>query len=301
MTDIKTNQGALNERAMRVRVSVHQCTFRKYSAEASKEAAMAKGAEADSISSTKYTIAKEALKPIRQAADKIGDYVRDNTLPWQDDGWRILTAAHYTDFMQEIGTLTDAFRAEVDAFIPQYQQYREEAKIRLNGYFNEADYPEAWELSARFTCEIKFDNITGADDFRCNLTGGSVDTIREQITSDTERATKAAVHDLYERLFESLQSMQERLTGVDGKGKDKVFRNTLISNVEDLTRLIPALNLTGDTTLDALAKAAGAMLADVQPDQLRANNKDYDNGKRQAVTRDVDQIVSKMAGIMGPA
>ena len=65
---------------------------------------------------------------------------------------------------------------------------------------------------------------------RLNLQGGEVDRIRERIESRVKKATDTAMNDLWERLYQSVSRMAERLDNTD-----KVFRDSLVNNLCSLT------------------------------------------------------------------
>ncbi|NJL73622.1 MAG: hypothetical protein HC888_19950, partial [Candidatus Competibacteraceae bacterium] len=73
-------------------------------------------------------------------------------------------------------------------------------------------------------------------------------------------AVKRATLDLYRRLGQTVGRMAERL------GDEKnIFRDSLVSNLSELLDLIPALNVTGDPTLERLRADAAAVFTRIDP------------------------------------
>jgi hypothetical protein len=99
---------------------------------------------------------------------------------------------------------------------------------------------------------------------------------------------KVANDALYERLSDALGRVVERLD--DG---DKVFRNTLITNLRDLCVQIPKLNVMGDETILRLVGKA-EKIANLEPDQIRA-----DETVRQTAHKTAGDILAAM-GITQP-
>ena len=77
----------------------------------------------------------------------------DHTLSWEDWGARILPAAAYFDYMNEQRGFKTAFDAAADQFERNYVQYVNDAKAALNGMFDPDDYPDVYDIRARFAFE----------------------------------------------------------------------------------------------------------------------------------------------------
>ena len=93
----------LNEKAMLVKLKISQWTARKYDRKISDKVARDMGADPDAGRYTKVLIANEAIEKINKLANEIRNkYHYTNTLPWLDDGSRILPAKNFQEYSQKI-------------------------------------------------------------------------------------------------------------------------------------------------------------------------------------------------------
>lgn len=102
---------------------------------------------------SKRLVAKERLEEIAQIATRARHH-HEQTLPWLDEGSRILPAANYFDYMQRQNAYAAEFEQAVSAFAGIYPAVVNEARQSLNGLFNPADYPSADQISGLFTMRV---------------------------------------------------------------------------------------------------------------------------------------------------
>jgi len=77
--------------------------------------------------------------------------------------------------------------------------------------------------------------------------------------------------------------------GKTKKKAESTFRDSLVTNVADLGKLLPSLNVTGDPRIDAIATEM-LKLSAVSPDSLRDDDK-----ARAATVNAADAILSKVS------
>lgn len=281
----------INERAMLVTLSIRQWSAQKHDKRVSQEVAQNHGSDPAMGRYNKSLIAREALEKIKQAAGAARTEHYFRTAPWTDDGARILSSTGFFEYQAKLKALETTFMDAVEAFLEGYPQYVEEARRRLNGLFNEADYPPPAKMRARFAFETQVRPIPAAADFRVDL--GDIETAR--IRSEIEAAVKAtidgAMRDTWTRLKDVVSHMAERLKAyqVTKDGVQNPFRDTLVSNITELLEILPSLNLTGDPNLTAIADQIRRDLTAAQPCDLREHAH-----VRQAVAQRAEEILSKM-------
>jgi hypothetical protein len=95
-----------------------------------------------------------------------------------------------------------------------------------------------------------------------------LEELRGRIGEQWKAQEDKATGDLYQRLAVAVSHMADTLAD-----PEKVFRNSLVDNLMELTDLIPSLNFTADPDLDELAKATRAKLAAIDPETLRTDLK----------------------------
>ncbi|MHA1952471.1 MAG: hypothetical protein ACW96U_00805 [Candidatus Heimdallarchaeaceae archaeon] len=258
---------SIHEKAMLVNLSISQWGMRKYDKKISNEIERKYNA-IDAGRYNKVLIAIEEGKKIEKVATEIYVYNRVNTLPWKDEGHRILPSANFFEYTTKMNDKKIKFWDSVQAFLSNYETYKEEARIRLNGMFNESDYPNLEVLKSKYKIDISFYPIPDSGDFRVNLRDDEVDRIKVDIEQTVKKAEQDAVNDLWSRLYKAVEHIIERLSDKDNK-----FKDTLIGNVIELADLLPRLNFTNDSKLDEMIKDLNQSICVISPENIRKDAK----------------------------
>ena len=122
---------SLSSRAMLCSLSISMWSARKHDPEASEEIAQRPGAQADAGRYHKVLLPKEALAEIHKVVSEARQEHYFMTLPWDDNGYRVLAAAAYMDHTEKMRALSNRFSPAVEALVQQFGQLVEEAKVRL--------------------------------------------------------------------------------------------------------------------------------------------------------------------------
>jgi hypothetical protein len=289
---MNTNTTSLSERAMLASLNIRRwqaaLTDKKITAEVATTHAVS---EKRAGRYRKNAIDVEALsfKAVVSAASELRNQHYFYTLPWSQDGARILTTAMFAHYSSDMRTLRGAFSRVVEGFVEDYPRLKQAAKRELNGMYNEGDYPT--NIAAKFGVDVVIMPLPDSQDFRASLSDETVAEIKQDIQTELQKTTQLAMREPYERLYSHISRIVMRLTD-----KKAVFRDTLITGLADLCAILPGLNLTGDPQLDDLRKRAEKMIANLDPQDLR----DVPSVRRD-VAREAAQIQHLMAGFMGPA
>jgi hypothetical protein len=273
----------LAERAVLASPSIRIWTARKFDKRVTADVTAEHGAAADAGRWNKSLVSRDALTAVTTAASRAREYHYQTTLPWSDDGARILPTALYLDRTDAAGKLVPgyasrmrefrtAFDAAVADFVRGYPDYVEAARERLNGMFNAADYPAPAAIAGKFDFAVNVNPVPSGRDFRVEIG----DAVRADVERRVQETTAAAMADACKRVAETIGTMADKLAGYvpprDGAGAGGVFRDSLVSNVRDLAAVLPAFNLTGSPEFDRIA-ARVADLARPEADQLRTDDK----------------------------
>lgn len=241
----------------------------------------------DALRVVKRLISKESIQAFKKIESEARTFHRENTVPWLDDGSRMLPAKHHTEYMKAMRRLREKFEDAATDFCTKWPDTLKQARIDLNGTFNEADYPDESTIAHHFKFRISSNPVPDAGDIRVDLPAQEVEAIRRELGDRIDEAEKAAKNDLYGRVGEALATMVNKLAT-----KDAVFRDSLVTNVMEIANLIPALNVTGDTKLEKVRIEILNTIGKVRPDELRDD----------AFTRkDTLASAQKILDIMGPS
>lgn len=256
---------SLKEQVMIINLSISQWSARKYDQTATREVEQAHDAK-EAGRFNKVLMQSETLKKIGQVASKIRTYHYENTLPWGDNGDRILPTEKYFDYISQIGMLKYEFTELVDAFVEEYTEEKERSKKRLNTLYHETDYPQPESLRKKFDVAVGIMPIAESNDLRVNMSDSVVNDIRQRIEKELGNRVESAVQDMLERLRNVVGKMVETL--ID---PDKVFRDSLIGNIESVVEVLPTLNFNNDQRVTDAVNMCRSLVVD--PDKLRNNSK----------------------------
>lgn len=273
---------SMNTRAMLSTLSIKQYAARKYDKKATREIAQTHGTNENVGRYNKNLLPADAAsyKAIATAAGAARIEFYKNTLPWLDDGARVLPSTNYLSCVSEMRKRTDAFELTISPFIVEYPLLKARAKAALNGLYREEDYPTVDKLKAAFKMNLRFFPLPDAADFRADIRQEDVDAIKQQIDFDTKSSIAKAMEEPYKRLFDGVAHMASRLseskTCACRACKGRVFqggefKDTLVSNLVDLCDTLPRLNLTGDPQLTASVEEVKAALTGFSAGALRDN------------------------------
>jgi len=255
----------IQHKGMIAYLNISTWTARKFDARITREIE-ASYAASNSGRYNKILIATEYLANIQKIASAARKYHYENTLPWFDNGGRMLPAANYFGYVQKIDEFRNEYFQEVTKFLNLYPGYKDEARQRLNGMFAEEDYPDLEQLKGKYGLAIQLQPIPDADDFRVSLNEDDVEAIRDAYRLQLEKSMAEANKELWERLYEVVGHLLERLATADSK-----FKNSLVENIRELCELMPKLNISDDEHLNAVVAEVQQTLARLSPDDLRKN------------------------------
>ncbi len=220
-----------------------------------------------------------------------------NTLPWDDQGSRLLTVANYERYTELMDELRERMVRERARFIEDYDDNIDKARLDLGKLFRIEDYPSKEALQGKFGLRYRIIPVPDADHFMAKLASDDTDRVKRDIESQIEERLHDAVGDLYRRLGEAVERVSERLRE-DDEGKPLVFRDSMIGNIRELVDVVPRLNIFGDETLAQLCGQVKDRIAGVEPDALRPS-KTFDPAARARVKREADALAEKFAGYFG--
>jgi len=246
-------------------------------------------AASDAARVNKHIVPKESLKEIITAQGALRTHFYTNTLPWGDNGDRLLPRLSFMDFMQAHGKLNEEFNNAVDNFVHEkYLRARDQAEFRMGEMFRSEDYPEPEQLRRRFAVNLDIHGVPTGHDFRVDMVTNTVDMLRKQIEEKNQERVTSAMRDVWDRLADVLGHFANKMSD------DSVFRDSTVKNLEELVDMLPALNVTGDPQLEQIRQDITDTLIGYTPKDLRK-----DMAVRQAAAQESKRIIDQMSGFMG--
>lgn len=279
----------LTERAMTMNLSIGIWQGYRLDKDASAKVTSNAGASADAARVNKHLIPKEDLAPLVTSSNAIRTHFYANTLPWRDNGDRLMPRKQFLEFIPAHEKLVAEFEAEVGKFLDErYPIAIERAEFRMGDMFKRDDYPHASELRRKFYAQLDIDAISTAEDFRVQIDQEHTDKIKATMSAAIEQRLAAATGDVWKRMAETVEYFRARMA--DPKA---VFRDTTVTNIGDMLDLIPGLNVMDDPNIEMvrglIAKAFG---------QVDAKDIRKDPAHRAQLASEAQSVMDKMAGFM---
>jgi hypothetical protein len=297
---------SLSSKAMLCTVSISAWSGYKFDREASEQIAEIHGAEKDSGRFNKRLVPRKELEEITKI---IGRARRDHefvTLPWSDNGYRVLPAAAYMDHTNTMRLHVAEFNAAVSRLAASFEVLVTN-QSRLGTLFKVEDYPGMRdeggrlrftvpeELRARFSFETKVLPLPDAADFRVSIGDQDRERIKRQIAESIQASLRVGTRELWQRLYKVVSHMSERMTeynAAEDGNKPRLY-DSMITNVVEIVDVLPKLNIAGDTELDRMAIEIRKSLV-VDPQELRKSETMRSDAAKAAA-----DIAQRMAAYMG--
>ncbi len=283
----------VSSRAMLVATKVRLWSGEKRDKRLSRELCDMTQAETNAIRANKSLLG-DAIGPVQAAERAVRQEVNDRTLPWMDDGTRILKGSAFLPFTEAVNAKVRAFDAAVAQFVDDYPAVKEQARARLGQAYEDRDFPSQSRLAERFGVKLTFLPIPSGDDFRIALGQDEIAAVRRNAEDAVRESVQEAVRNLLDRLREPVARLSSRLRLMRRTGRGKIehpFRDTIIENVRAVVALAPTLNLMDDPRITALCGDIERLLTAHHPDQLRASP-----SLRTKVANDADDILRRLEG-----
>ena len=230
----------------------------------------------------------DKLDELRTLAGQIRQHFYKITLPWSDEGFRLLPANFYFDLMARMREFEAGFEQGVESFLGVYPQYIEQVRPELNGLFREEDYPAAEKLRKKFGVKLEVLPIPSGADFRVQMSAEEQARVSREIDANVRESLMRGTEDLWKRLREVVAHMVDRLNEPESR-----FHGSLVTNVLDLVEILPRLNVNGDADLNRFAEQVKERLCNYSAQDLKKHDL-----LRVTTAADAANIVAEMDGLL---
>lgn len=280
--------------AMIVELSVSTWTARKLDRKVTDEVVQNKHAKAtDAARVNKHLLAgRNELENINKYVTASRGFMYDNTLPWSDNGQRLLPAVKFMEFDQAMRERQDVFEKMVNDFVKVYPTLITAQAMQLGSMFNRDDFPSVSEIRQKFGWSLGYLPVPKAGDFRIDVGNKAQKELQERLEELANKRVQEAHNSLWEKLHEHLGRMADRLQVdvIGGEEKPRKFHDTLVTGGLELCDVLKSLNITGDQKLENARKSLERVLLGLDPNDLRK-----DMLTREGVRKEVEQIMSKFS------
>ncbi len=235
------------------------------------------------------------LKGIKAVRTAVCDFIGRNTLPWSEDGKRLLPAANFDKFQSKMEDFKHQWRVEVEDFVRRWDDMLYEAASASGKLFDKSAYPDKSEVTGKFKFSVNFSKVPNANDFRVELISESAEAeIRKSISDQVNQEVLSGKRDILERITKNMRHLAEVLT--DPK---KQFRKSALTNATEMAQLLKDLNVTNDPSITDLADDAKSLLDNFDADDLITKGQEAQIEAGKKVNESLGKIEQTANAIFG--
>lgn len=213
--------------------------------------------------------ARQDVQELSRVATEARKRFHELVLPYGRSAGLVPTA-RYFDFMEEIGQFRRQFEAEKQDLLSNFKQALDNAAEANGKLFDINNYPSYAEMEDRIFFSIEITPVPTGNEYDqlADLTPEQIENLKREAIITNQSKAEDAMKALYDRLFKTVKHVGERLTDEE-TGDQKVFRDTLLTNLEKALEAAETLNITDDNDLKQLAQEVREVIAGVTANDLR--------------------------------
>ena len=248
----------------------------------------------------KQLLSAESLKPIKSAIDSVKSLHNRITLPWSDNGERLLPIKTHDAYKDGMLAAIERVDKAVADFLEKYETLISEARVNLGDMFDEQDYPNPGTIRRKFGVVYDISAVPNSSHFLAEIDEAEAARIKADIDRRTQVKLDAAMVNLYERVEECIRRLITRL-GHDEDGNPRPVHASALDALRAIAESVPSLNLTEDRKLAEIAEKINAALGTVEIDDLRYKSKKLSNvqattARRSDLSKELNSIAMAYFG-----
>ncbi len=199
------------------------------------------------------------VKAVIAAAQQVRAVAYRYTFPWGDSGLRLLPVKAHPLFATKMDEALRDLKATQAEYLLYYPSLVKASESELGRLFDLSQYPEPERVANLFKSGVEYWPMPEGGHFVADIAAESAKEARDTLTKANLERTNEAVNDLIGRVERTVQMYVDKLAAYKPKAGDTdgriegIFRDSLVENVADMSRLIKALNFTDDAGLNGLA------------------------------------------------
>lgn len=236
----------------------------------------------------KFLVPKDRLEKRIQTGLDARRFHNTNTLPWLDDGVRILPSANYQDYISGMRKRASAALAAEREIYENWDDIVKEGMMLLGKMARLEDYPSLDDIKTRFSFEVIVLPLPEVADWRVDIPKKDLALLQKQAEQTLAAVQQDGLLELAQRLLAVVEHCHTRLSD-----PESTFRDSLFENIRKMVVLLPKLNLVNDPQLEAIRKEVEEKLGKQVAAEVRE-----DPGMRSKTAKDAAAIMKKMNAYM---
>jgi len=279
--------------AMLVDLRISVWTARKLDRDTQAEVVrdkQAKSARAASVH--KHLLADaEQLKVIERFASECRAWLYMSTLPWSDNGSRLLPTAAFFTFKEELNRRETHFWSLVRNFEREYPTLITAMAMQLGSLFKRTDYPDPRTIVDKFGFSPTFSPVPEAGDFRVDVPSDALKELKDKYAKEADQRVETAMRDAWDRLHTCIRHMHDKLVAPKEGEPTKRIHTTMIANAAELCAVLTTLNITGDPKLEEARRNLENIVMRTDTQSLREVPE-----QRESTRKQLAEILDKFGG-----
>ena len=285
---------SISSAAMLGSINISVWEARKQDRKTAEEVTASKGARSKRAATVHKHLFSEcaALEAIKSLRGEVRQWFNTVTLPWDDNGRRIITTAQYLTVTDQARKYEQRFNALVQVFLNTYSTEISKQAFEMGALFDRAEYPPEDEVRQKFYFGFTVEPVPMSGDFRVDIGNEAAKELREQYDKAMDARVQGAVADAWRRVKEQVEWVRDRMTAVlaydpdaveevetvgdDGKREIEIKKkrrpklyDSMLEQGLALTDLLKDLNVTGDPKLEQARTALETALSRIDMDSLK--------------------------------
>jgi len=213
---------------------------------------------------------------------------RELTMPWSDNGQRILVTPIIPEYVFGISAVRNDFWATVLDIQNNYDAIMLEVQHKMGALFDPSLYPSRLDIVKQFKFHEARVPVPETNDFD-RIAGSAQAVMREEFERHLRHVREGIVVEMTTNTRKVLEKMSERLDYEGGDDK-KGFKNTLVTNVSDWHDKLGKFNeVVKLPEMEKMHRQIGDVLDNITPEVLRVSSE-----VRGDVKRKVDSILKTL-------
>jgi hypothetical protein len=273
---------SIRNRSLLVALSFSKPQMTKLDHKATHDAEAANNAQG-ALRTQKMLYPKQLIDPIISKEGEIRAYLKAHTTEFGSTGLFLLDTALFMDVSNRLSIYEVERRQLVTVFAQNWSNVIAQAQTQQGDLFDPTVYPDVSDVVGQFGMSVSYFPVG-------DISGGLFDTVenelRDAIAAEVERSTKAvmaqALRQPFERLIDAVLNVYDKTSRADGR-----IHESLMENLDSITRLMPSLNVLGLDQLNRLAERCR--------DRLHVNVEvlqDKTSAKREEVASEAKAIIA---------
>jgi hypothetical protein len=263
---------SISSAAMIVDFNASVWTARKKDMKASDDIAAMNGADVGIADVRKKLLGNcDELIAVQKFSANVRNIHYSMTLPWSDNGSRLLTTQQYFKYNEVMSQLQTEFHVLVDSFLQAYQWEVSKAQAKLGAMFNRDEYPTSDAIRDKFRFRVSYEELPdggNTGDWRLDLPHEAMQTLRTNYANSFDLKINSAMSNLWHKLHDNLVTLVRQLD-VNEEGKGNRLYDTVFDRAIELVSMLGTCNVTKDSQMEAMRRKLEDAFYGLNLDQIK--------------------------------